>query len=113
MKLQNGSLAPGSDLTLKCVVDSLCLLCAVCYKNDLACAHDIADTHGQSCSRNLVGAVEQSGVCLDGAFGQINTVGLLFKCSTRLVEPDMTVVAKAQKLKVDPTLLPDDLSVMC
>ena len=79
---------------------------------ELSCFHDASDAHGIGLTRNIVFRSEETLVGIDGAFRQIHTLGAAGECVRRLIEADMSIVAKAQKLQVDTAGIFDDVVII-
>ena len=73
--------------------------------------HDGADAHGDGLGGNLIYRCKETLVCFDGTFFQRDHMSLFNKSVSRLVEGNMAVVADAQKLQVDASVLRDRLVI--
>ena len=71
---------------------------SVYHNQNLFRLHNGLDSHGVSLCRNILRLLKKAGVGLTCALGQIHQVGFLFKGSSWLIEANVTVVAKSQKL---------------
>ena len=78
---------------------------------NLLCLHNGLNSHGISMLRNVVNAGEETLVCFNGAGLQIYAVGQSSKGVIRLVKSDMSIVAKAKKLKIHAADLFDNVVV--
>ena len=91
---------------------SLSLGLAVGDDQDHAGIHDGLGTHGVGLTGNIVDAVEQAAVGLNGALGEVDTVRALGEVVIGLVETDVAVVANAEQLQIRVTGGSDDLVVL-
>lgn len=85
---------------------------AVGDDQDHAGIHDGLGTHGVGLTGNIVDAVEQAAVGLNGALGEVDAVRTLGEVVIGLVEADVAVVANAEQLQIRVTGGGDDLVVL-
>ena len=90
---------------------NISLVSAADNHQNLLCLHNGLDAHSISLLRNIIDAGEETLVCFNGAGLQIYTVSQSSEGVIRLVKSDMSIVAKAQKLKIYAADLFDDLIV--
>ena len=113
MHLQDGARALGGHRAGDDRLDCLGLCQTVGHHQNLAGLHDGLDAHGVGLlGHQILVAVEEALVGLDGGRGQIHAVGLQLKGLARLVEADVAVGAKTQQLQVDAAHAVDDLVVL-
>ena len=114
MHLQDGTRTLRGDGAGHDGLDGLGLGQTVGHHQHLAGLHDGLDAHGVSLlGHEVLVAVKEALVGLDGGGGQVHAVGLQLKGFARLVEADVAVGAKAQQLQVDAAHAVDDLVVLC
>ena len=112
MQLQDRSRALGRNRAIAHIVNSLSLGLAVGDDQDHAGIHDGLGTHGVSLAGNVVDAIEQAAVGLNGALGEVDAVRTLGEVVIGLVEANMTVITNAEQLQIRVTGGSDDLVVL-
>ena len=105
VKLKNRSRNSRCDRTLEGSLYDLCFIFSGNNQKDLLCLHDSLDTHSVSLAWYIFFFFEETLVGFNGAFCQIDAVCLFFKCRTRFVESDMSVMAQSKKLKINAACL--------
>ena len=85
---------------------------AVGDNQDHAGIHDGLSAHGVGLTGNIVDAVEQAAVGLNGALGEVDAVRALGEVVIGLVEADVAVVADAEQLQIRVTGVGDNLVVL-
>lgn len=92
VQLQDRSRALGRNRAIAHVMHGLSLGLAVGDDQDHAGIHDGLGTHGVGLTGNIVDAVEQAAVGLNGALGEVDAVRTLGEVVIGLVEADVAVV---------------------
>ena len=98
MELQDRSRYLRGDGSADNLLQDLGFVFAADNYQDLSCFHDASNAHGIGLTRNIVFRSEETLVGIDSAFCQIHTLSAAGECVCRLVEADMSVMAKAQEL---------------
>lgn len=101
VELQDGSRNLRGDGTEEDVTHDLRLVFAAYNQKNLLGSHDGSNAHGVRLAGHFVCGIEQAAVRIDGAFRQIDAVGFLGEFISRLVEADVPVVTKTEKLQVN------------
>ena len=99
--LENGARNRFGLRAFEKVIDGFGFVLAGGDQDDLSGVHDGLQTHGDRFGRNLRDIVEQTGVVLDGGFGELRDVGQGIKWGARLVEGDVAIAADAKDLEID------------
>ena len=100
MKLQDRGWALRRNVAIAHVVNSLSLVLTASHNQNAAREHDGLRAHGVSLTRDVLHALEQSAICLNGALGEVNAVRTLGEMVVRLIEANVTIVANTKKLQV-------------
>ena len=112
MKLQDRGWALRRDVAVTHVVNGLSLVLAASHNQNAAREHNGLRTHGVSLARDVLHALKQAAICLNGALGKVNAVRTLGKVVVRLVEANVAVVANTKKLQVRIASLCNKLVVL-
>ena len=100
VKLQDRGWALRRNVAEAHVVNSLGLVLTASHNQNAAREHDGLRAHGVSLTRDVLHALKQAAVCLNGALGKINAVRTLGEMVVRLVETNVAVVTNTKKLQV-------------
>lgn len=101
MKLKNRSGDLGGDGTEEGLFHNFFFLRAVSDKKDAFGLHNRHHSHSDGLGGNLVAGSEETGICLDGRFVQVDEMSLGDEAAVGLVKADMTVESDTEKLNID------------
>ena len=112
MKLQDRGWALRRNVAVAHVVNGLSLVLAAGHDQNATREHNSLRTHGVSLARDVLHALKQAAVSLNGALGKVNAVRTLGEVVVRLVEANVAVVANTKKLQVRIASLCNKLVVL-
>lgn len=112
MKLQDRGWALRRNVAVAHVVNGLGLVLAASHNQNAAREHNGLRAHGVSLTRDVLHALKQAAVCLNGALGEINAVRTLREMVVGLVEANVAIVTNTKKLQVRIASLSNKLIVL-